>query len=352
MLSDLRESGQPRAGRRRRLFIYRETTTRLRRRRGTTTSGEPRARRAHRRKHRNGPIGNVPLVFLDQYPRVRRPRRAGADGAADRPAGRGGPAARRARLTTVSPAPRRCGCPRRRPRRQLSARRLRRLAAGSSDPTTSRAPASAASSRSHASARPARLNRDPAAEVPGRQLRPPAGLRHGARRPGTGRRRAVRAFTDDIDAKLDEGAGLWLSGDVGTGKTSLAMLVSKAAVEAGRTVAIYSLPRLLARIRRTYDAADGEDSYLEFFDRLDLGRPAAHRRPRGREALATGCSSSSTRSSTSATQSQRSMIVTTNLPFARARGAGRRRARSRAWSRSAAIRCRFRRGSALPRAPA
>ena len=38
-------------------------------------------------------------------------------------------------------------------------------------------------------------------------------------------------------------------GDVGTGKTTLAMLVSKAAVEAERTVAIYSLPRLLSRIR-------------------------------------------------------------------------------------------------------
>ena len=57
-------------------------------------------------------------------------------------------------------------------------------------------------------------------------------------------------------------------GDVGTGKTTLAMLVSKAAVEAGRTVAIYSLPRLLARIRRTYDAESGEDSYLDFFNRL------------------------------------------------------------------------------------
>ena len=56
-------------------------------------------------------------------------------------------------------------------------------------------------------------------------------------------------------------------GDVGTGKTTLAMLVSKAAVEAGRTVAIYSLPRLLARIRRTYDAEAGEP-YLEFFERL------------------------------------------------------------------------------------
>ena len=46
------------------------------------------------------------------------------------------------------------------------------------------------------------------------------------------------------------------------------MLVSKAALEAGRTVAIYSLPKLLARIRRTYDSEPGGDSYLSFFERL------------------------------------------------------------------------------------
>jgi DNA replication protein DnaC len=80
--------------------------------------------------------------------------------------------------------------------------------------------------------------------------------------------RAVKEFTDSIDERLAEGEGLWLMGDVGTGKTTLAMLVSKAAVEAGRTVAIYSLPRLLSRIRRTYDAEAGEQSYLEFFERL------------------------------------------------------------------------------------
>jgi DNA replication protein DnaC len=79
---------------------------------------------------------------------------------------------------------------------------------------------------------------------------------------------AVRGFTEEIDRRLDEGRGLWLMGDVGTGKTTLAMLVSKAAVESGRSVAIYSLPRLLARIRRTYDGDAGEDSYLQFFERL------------------------------------------------------------------------------------
>jgi DNA replication protein DnaC len=78
----------------------------------------------------------------------------------------------------------------------------------------------------------------------------------------------VRAFVDELDEKLDGGRGLWLFGDTGTGKTTLAMLISKSALESGRSVAIYSLPKLLARIRRTYDSEPGGDSYLSFFERL------------------------------------------------------------------------------------
>jgi DNA replication protein DnaC len=40
------------------------------------------------------------------------------------------------------------------------------------------------------------------------------------------------------------------------------------AADAGRSVAVYSTPRLLAEIRRTYDAETGADGYLAFFDRL------------------------------------------------------------------------------------
>ena len=78
----------------------------------------------------------------------------------------------------------------------------------------------------------------------------------------------TKAYIDDLPAQISDGRGLWFEGDVGTGKTTLAMLVSKAAIEAGFSVAIYSLPRLLARIRRTYDGDAGELSYLEFFRRL------------------------------------------------------------------------------------
>ncbi len=78
----------------------------------------------------------------------------------------------------------------------------------------------------------------------------------------------VREYVDGLEENLAAGRGLWLMGDVGTGKTSLAMLVSKTAIERGRSVAIYSLPRLLGRIRKTYDAETGEQSYDDFIDRL------------------------------------------------------------------------------------
>ncbi len=77
----------------------------------------------------------------------------------------------------------------------------------------------------------------------------------------------VKRFVRDVDANLDAGRGLWFYGSVGTGKTTLAMLVSRAALDAGRSVAIYSLPRLLAEIRATFEA-DSEGSYVDLLDRL------------------------------------------------------------------------------------
>jgi DNA replication protein DnaC len=77
--------------------------------------------------------------------------------------------------------------------------------------------------------------------------------------------RSVRRYVRDIEENLDSGKGLWIQGDVGTGKTTLAMLVSKAALDAGRSVAIYSLPRLLNLLREAMDSDEGK---LDFLDRL------------------------------------------------------------------------------------
>jgi DNA replication protein DnaC len=80
--------------------------------------------------------------------------------------------------------------------------------------------------------------------------------------------REIRRYVDELDANLDSGNGLWLMGDTGTGKTLLAMVVSKEALQQGHSVAIYSMPKLLALIRQTYDSEPGGDSYLSFFERL------------------------------------------------------------------------------------
>jgi DNA replication protein DnaC len=77
--------------------------------------------------------------------------------------------------------------------------------------------------------------------------------------------RTTRDFADSIGDQLAAGRGLWFMGPVGTGKTTLAMLVSKAALEAGQSVAIYSLPRLLNEIRDTHRA---ERSHIDLLDRL------------------------------------------------------------------------------------
>jgi len=81
--------------------------------------------------------------------------------------------------------------------------------------------------------------------------------------------RLVRQYVRDIERNLDDGRGLWFWGDVGTGKTSLAMLVSMAAERSGRSVAIYPLTRLLAEIKQTYDR-DADASYLQLFRRLSM----------------------------------------------------------------------------------
>ncbi|MGO9488274.1 MAG: ATP-binding protein [Solirubrobacteraceae bacterium] len=76
---------------------------------------------------------------------------------------------------------------------------------------------------------------------------------------------AVRRYVRSIGENVDRGRGLWIQGDVGTGKTTLAMLVSASALDAGRSVAIYSLPRLLNLLRESMESPGGK---LDLIDRL------------------------------------------------------------------------------------
>ncbi len=80
----------------------------------------------------------------------------------------------------------------------------------------------------------------------------------------------VRQYVRTISSQLENGRGLWWVGDVGTGKTTLAMIVSKAALEAGYSTAIYSLPRLLQVIRDEIRSEDGMVSLLDSLSTVDL----------------------------------------------------------------------------------
>lgn len=84
--------------------------------------------------------------------------------------------------------------------------------------------------------------------------------------------RTARRFGETISQRLDAGEGLGFHGSVGTGKTMLAFMITKAALDAGRTVAVFSFPRLLTAIRDSYreDASDGYGAFLDRLVSVDL----------------------------------------------------------------------------------
>jgi len=80
----------------------------------------------------------------------------------------------------------------------------------------------------------------------------------------------VRRYVRDLEDNLAQGRGLWFVGDPGTGKTAAAMLISKLAIEAGHSVAVYSTPRLLNVVREAIDSDDGVLGLLELLGTVEL----------------------------------------------------------------------------------
>src|SRR3954451_22546595 len=79
--------------------------------------------------------------------------------------------------------------------------------------------------------------------------------------------REVQLYCQSVSERIAAGRGMWFTGDFGTGKTTLAMLISRTAMEHDHTVAIYSLPRLLTQLRETYNE-DTRYSLSQLMDKL------------------------------------------------------------------------------------
>lgn len=80
---------------------------------------------------------------------------------------------------------------------------------------------------------------------------------------------ACRAFADNITARLEAGAGLTLCGTPGTGKSLLAALLCRAAVEAGRSC-LYVRTRAMLDTLKDWDNAADFRHQVESVDLLAL----------------------------------------------------------------------------------
>lgn len=76
----------------------------------------------------------------------------------------------------------------------------------------------------------------------------------------------VREYLENLETKLNAGAGLILCGNIGTGKTHSVCHLVRAACERGRRALFVSLADFLARVRSTYgDGAESEDAVMRRF---------------------------------------------------------------------------------------
>ena len=175
---------------------------------------------------------------------------------------------------------------------------------------------------------PRRRLGDPAA-LPRRLLRPPAGHRHGARPADEGgRRRGPRLRRRARRAASRRGAGSGSSATPAPARRRWRCWSPRRRSRPAASVAIYSLPKLLARIRRTYDSEPGGDSYLAFFERL-TSVDLLHIDDLGAEKRTDWVLEQLYALVNERYETQRSILITTNLDARGAGGADRRRARSR-----------------------
>lgn len=84
-----------------------------------------------------------------------------------------------------------------------------------------------------------------------------------------GLRRYVKTLDEDARTGAKRGASLWLSGPIGTGKSTAAALVALEAGKRGYDVSWWGMSKLLSRIKATF-AADSDDHAYHL--REEIGR--------------------------------------------------------------------------------
>lgn len=91
------------------------------------------------------------------------------------------------------------------------------------------------------------------------------------------KKRYLNAKVDTVDTQLyverfgsDEGRGLYIHGDVGTGKTYLASALASVFVAAGYTVVLTTTLAMLADIQGTFDDDSSSVAVLQRFTRADV----------------------------------------------------------------------------------
>jgi DNA replication protein DnaC len=75
--------------------------------------------------------------------------------------------------------------------------------------------------------------------------------------------RAVRDYADHLEGYLAGGIGLFMAGNVGTGKTHIAVGMAKIALGLGIETLFLTMDDLLGRIKRTYDGAGSEQGVMD-----------------------------------------------------------------------------------------
>ena len=98
----------------------------------------------------------------------------------------------------------------------------------------------------------------------------------------------VQAFVDSLDEKLETGRGLWLFGDTGTGKTTLAMLISKAGPGGGELGRDLFAPQAAGAYSPDLRGRAGKRFLFPVLRPPHLSRPSPYRRPRRRETVRLG----------------------------------------------------------------